>query len=120
MVVQKPLAGKISSTLTKEEMFERARRFVNATITGDRSSAASNNNNDDDDDDGYFDDNAEKEAFVNALYDSVHESVQRLLESETRVQSLRRKQHRGGASGHGGHGGNILSLIHISEPTRPY
>jgi hypothetical protein len=104
-MVQKPLAGKISSTLTKEEMFERARRFVNET-TGDRSSAASNHD-EDDDEDGYFDDNAEKEAFVNALYDSVHESVQRLLESETRVQSLRRKQHRGGASGHGGHGGNI-------------
>jgi len=91
MVVQ-PLAGKISSTLTRKEMFERARRFVNATTTtsattGD-GSGASNNNDEDDDDDRYFDDSAEKEAFVNALYDSVHESVQRLLESETRFQSL--------------------------------
>ena len=82
-----------------KELFvvECARRFVNAKSTSHANkdstkddddakvssiSSSSRGGGDGDDDDIFF---------FDALYSSVHESVQRLLESETRVQSLRRK-----------------------------
>ena len=108
---------KTSTTTTRRDAFlhhrnkelfvvECARRFVNNAKSTSRAnkdstkddddanvssiSSSSRGGGDDGDDDDIF--------FFDALYSSVHESVQRLLESETRVQSLRRKHHQSASS----------------------
>jgi hypothetical protein len=108
---------KTSTTTTRRDAFlhrrnkelfvvECARRFVNNAKSTSRAnkdstkddedakvssiSSSSRGGGDDGDDDDIF--------FFDAMYSSVHESVQRLLESETRVQSLRRKHHQSASS----------------------
>ena len=118
---------KTSTTTTRKDAFlhhrnkelfvvECARRFVNNAKSTSRAnkdstkddddakvssiSSSSRGGGDDGDDDDIF--------FFDAMYSSVHESVQRLLESETRVQSLlesetrvqslRRKHHQSASS----------------------